>query len=74
MPPETLGAPPDLLGGSVLVTSLRSANVVRRVGRVVRVVGQIIESEGPNVSLGKVCTRWSTLPSVCSQISGPVVS
>ena len=56
MPPEMLEAPPDLLGGATLVRSLRSANVVRRVGRVVRVVGQIIESAGPNVALGEVCT------------------
>ena len=56
MPPETLDTPPDLLGGETLVASLRSLNVVRRVGRVARVVGQIIESHGPNVALGEVCT------------------
>ena len=56
MPPETLEAGPDLLGGEALVASLRSLNCVRRVGRVARVVGQIIESNGPNVALGGVCT------------------
>ena len=51
-PPE---APQDLLGGDLLVADLRSLNVVRRVGRVARIVGQIIESHGPNVALGDVC-------------------
>jgi flagellum-specific ATP synthase len=55
MPPETAEVP-DLLGAAKLVASLRSLNMVRRVGRVVRVVGQIIESQGPNVALGEVCT------------------
>ena len=72
MPPETLEAPPDLLGGAALITSLRSAHVVRRVGRVVRVVGQIIESEGPNVSLGEVCTIRTQLgePAIQAEVVG----
>ena len=49
MPPETLEAAPDLLGGATLIASLRSLNVVRRVGRVARGVGPIIESHGPKV-------------------------
>ena len=52
---EMLEAPVDFLGGETLVANLRSLNVVRRVGRVARVVGQIIESHGPNVALGEVC-------------------
>ena len=72
MPHETLEVPPDLLAGASLVSSLRSANVVRRVGRVVRVVGQIIESEGPNVSLGEVCTIRSQVgePAIQAEVVG----
>ena len=41
-------------------TRLHADRPVRRVGRVVRVTGLIIESEGPNLPLGEVC-----------QITGP---
>ena len=55
MPPEVLDAPTDLLDGETLIANLRSLNVVRRIGRVARVVGQIIESHGPNLALGEIC-------------------
>ncbi len=55
MPPEVLEAPADLLEGETLIANLRSVNVIRRIGRVARVVGQIIESHGPNLALGEIC-------------------
>ena len=57
--PMEMMTAPDMLGAAKLTASLRSLNTVRRVGRVVRVVGQIIESHGPNVALGDVCTIQS---------------
>ena len=39
---------------------LRSDRPVRRVGRVLRVTGLIIESEGPNLALGDVCSIQSS--------------
>jgi flagellum-specific ATP synthase len=47
------------LGGEEMVerfrTRLRAERPVLRVGKVVRVTGLIIESEGPNLALGEVC-------------------
>ena len=46
----------DLLRGANSLARLRGAQLVRRVGRVVRITGLIIESEGPNVAVGDVCS------------------
>jgi flagellum-specific ATP synthase len=40
----------------VLRTQIRHAPAVQRVGTVIGVSGLVIESEGPNVGLGEVCT------------------
>jgi flagellum-specific ATP synthase len=47
-----------------LRTQLRGAAPVARVGHVVQVTGLVIESEGPNVSLGDVCEIRSSRSSL----------
>ena len=55
-PPGPRTADADLFGSALMLQRLEGTSLVRRAGHVVRVTGLIIESHGPNVSMGDVCS------------------
>ena len=57
-----IAATPSRAGAEMLAhfrTLLNAERPVRRVGRVLRITGLIIESEGPNLAMGDVCSIHS---------------
>ena len=45
----------ELWAGDRLSERLRSGRLAQRIGHVVQVTGLVMESDGPNLSLGEVC-------------------
>ena len=45
----------EMWGGDRLAERLRSGRLAQRIGHIVQVTGLVMESDGPNLSLGEVC-------------------